>query len=158
MITNPSFDNEEAVQCVNWLYKLLSTGVRVVTSDLCDYEIRRGLILAQKTSSGGNGLRLLDEYRQLFEFLPVTANVLAEAASLWALARFTGNPNAPEKNIDIDIILCGQWNVLKRQQPGRHIIIAITFRTSRLTLRLTNGKTSTSKTSELAVSLSIAEA
>ena len=32
----------EAKECEEWLYKLLSKGVYVATSDLCDYEVRRG--------------------------------------------------------------------------------------------------------------------
>jgi hypothetical protein len=123
LITNPN-SHEIANECVDWLYNLLSKGVYVATSDICDYEVRRGLILAQVTSSGGSGIHLLDQYRQVFDFLPVTTEVFAEASSLWALARSKGDPNAPKENIDVDIILCGQWKVLKRAYPGRRIVIA----------------------------------
>ena len=35
----------EAQQCKQWLYSLLARGVYVISAVLCDYEVRRSLIL-----------------------------------------------------------------------------------------------------------------
>jgi hypothetical protein len=43
---NPN-NSPEIIDIQNWLFKLLSIGVRVVSSDICDYEIRRSLLLEQ---------------------------------------------------------------------------------------------------------------
>ena len=39
-------DTGEAGDCKEWFFRLLSRSVYIVTSDLCDYEVRRGLILS----------------------------------------------------------------------------------------------------------------
>jgi hypothetical protein len=43
-ICNPN-NSQEIIDIQRWLFKLLSRGVRVVSSDICDYEIRRSLLL-----------------------------------------------------------------------------------------------------------------
>jgi hypothetical protein len=50
-----SFDesSDESYQVQQWFYRLCSQGVRFVTSTLCDYEFRRGLL---KPSANSNEL------------------------------------------------------------------------------------------------------
>jgi hypothetical protein len=64
------------------LFKLLSRGVRVVSSDICDYEIRRSLLLEQLKKFDLESIRKLDESKDLIEFLPVTDEILIVAAKL----------------------------------------------------------------------------
>jgi hypothetical protein len=43
-ICNPN-QSQETIDIEKWLFTLLSRGMRVVSSDICDYEIRRSLLL-----------------------------------------------------------------------------------------------------------------
>ena len=42
---NDSFD--EAKQCQDWFYASFARGARLITSDLCNYEVLRGLISSE---------------------------------------------------------------------------------------------------------------
>jgi hypothetical protein len=42
LLSSPN-DRELVVRCQSWLYRLLARSVYVVSSDICDYEVRRGL-------------------------------------------------------------------------------------------------------------------
>lgn len=44
LLTHPKKAGKLA-DCEDWLYSLLSKGVYVVSSDICDYEVRRSLLL-----------------------------------------------------------------------------------------------------------------
>jgi len=44
IIANPNKIGEPS-KCREWLYKLLSQGVYICSSEICDFEIRRNLIL-----------------------------------------------------------------------------------------------------------------
>jgi hypothetical protein len=46
-VCNPN-NTPESAEVKKWLFKLLSRSFRVVSSDICDYEIRRSLLLVQK--------------------------------------------------------------------------------------------------------------
>lgn len=125
ILANPNKEGE-ASDCEEWLYGLLSKGVYVLTSDLCDYEVRRGLVLEAKKKPNINGIESLDELQKIITFLPITSAQLRKAATLWAEARSQGIPTADEKSPDVDIILCAQWKLLKEEFPGRSIVIATT--------------------------------
>jgi predicted nucleic acid-binding protein len=58
----------------------------VVSSKICHYEIRRGLLLAQKQGLTADGLSNLDEFHQVIDFLPVTETILDLAADIRATA------------------------------------------------------------------------
>lgn len=36
---------EEVIKSQEWLYSFLAKGVNIVSSDICDYEVRRGTLL-----------------------------------------------------------------------------------------------------------------
>jgi predicted nucleic acid-binding protein len=116
----------EAAECENWLFGLLARGIYVVTSDICDYEVRRSLILESKKKSNINNVESLDELKEIVTFLPLTTKVLLKASELWATAREQGIPTADDKNLDADIIICAQWQLLSEEYPGRYIAIATT--------------------------------
>lgn len=109
----------EIYQCTKWFYSLLSKGVYIIASDICDYELRRELIRIKSKS-----IQELDELRDLIEFQEVTFALLEKAAELWAEARAMSQSNKIKDNIDVDCILAAQWYLLKEQYPGRKVIIA----------------------------------
>ena len=104
----------EIYQCTEWFYRLLSKGVYIIASDICDYELRRELIRIKSKS-----IQELDELRDLIEFQEVTFALLEKAAELWAEARAMSQSNKIKENIDVDCILAAQWCLLKEQYPGR---------------------------------------
>ena len=109
----------EIYQCTEWFYSLLSKGVYIIASDICDYELRRELIRIKSKS-----IQELDQLRDLIEFQKVTFAVLEKAAELWAETRAMSQSNKIKENIDVDCILAAQWCLLKDQYPGRQVIIA----------------------------------
>jgi predicted nucleic acid-binding protein len=98
----------------------------VCSSKICDYEIRRGLLLAQKQGLVAEGLTILDRLHQIIEFLPVDETILNIAADIWATARMGGQPTAGDRNLDADMIICATWKYLKTYHPGQEVIIATT--------------------------------
>jgi len=108
----------EIYQCTEWFYRLLSKGVYIIVSDICDYEVRREFIRIKSKS-----VQELDNLRDLIEFQEVTFAVLEKAAELWAEARYMSQSNKIKENIDVDCILAAQWCLLQEQYPGRKVII-----------------------------------
>lgn len=115
----------EAKDCKEWLYRLLSRSIYVVSSDICEYEVRRSLILASLTNPI-QGLENLDDLQEVVDFLPLTKSVMKEAAQLWAIARSQGIQTSDNKNIDADIIIAAQYKLLTEEYPSRYIVIATT--------------------------------
>ncbi len=125
ILANPN-KSGEASDCEQWLYSLLSQGAYVCSSELCDYEVRRSLILESQRKPHLNSIQNLDELQEVISFLPLTTLVLKKAASVWASSRSQGIPTADDKHLDVDIIICSQWQILKDEFPGRYIVIATT--------------------------------
>jgi predicted nucleic acid-binding protein len=125
LVSSPS-DTGEAKECKQWLYRLLSRSAYVVTSDICDYEVRRSLLLASLPNPTVQGIVNLDALQQVIDFLPLSKIVMKEAAQLWAEARCQGIQTADKKNIDADIIIAAQWKLVKEEYPGQYIVIATT--------------------------------
>ena len=46
LISSPN-ERAEVTACQNWMMGLMAKGVYVVSSDICDYEIRRSLLLLE---------------------------------------------------------------------------------------------------------------
>ncbi|MBW4537491.1 MAG: type II toxin-antitoxin system VapC family toxin [Pleurocapsa minor HA4230-MV1] len=124
-LCNPN-RTEETITINDWLFSLLSKGIFVVSSYICDYEVRRSLILESLRKPNINGIEDLDELRNLVTFLPLSNEVMLEAANLWAEARIQGIPTADDKSLDADIIICSQYKLLEKEYPGRYIVIATT--------------------------------
>jgi len=125
LVSSPS-NTVEAKQCKQWLYRLLSRSVYIVTSDICDYEVRRGLLLASLTNPNIQGINNLDALQEVIDFLPLTKSVMKKAATMWASARSQGIQTADNKNIDADIIISAHWKLLKEEYPGGAVVIATT--------------------------------
>lgn len=49
--------------CQEWLYRLLSQGVYVCSSEICDFEVRRSLILESQKKPYLNSIKNLDQLR-----------------------------------------------------------------------------------------------
>ena len=126
LLCNPN-SLPESIKCKDWFYTYYSRGVTFFTSDICDYEIRRGLvedsIRKNKTSQG---LSLLDNLRsdRFLLFLPVTKEVLDVASSLWAKSSVASKSNKEVKNIDVDIIISAHYQILESDYSGQRVVIA----------------------------------
>jgi hypothetical protein len=108
-----------------WFDRMLIR-TNVVSSKICDYEIRRGLLLAQKQGLVADGLPILDDLHQLIDFLAVEDLILDLAADIWATARASGQPTAGNLNLDADMIICATWQYLASRYPGQEVVIVTT--------------------------------
>jgi hypothetical protein len=125
ILANPNKTNE-VNDCQEWLFRLLSQGIYVCSSEICDFEVRRSLILESQKKPNLNSIENLDQLREIISFLPVTSELLRKASTLWASARSKGIPTADNKSLDIDIIICSHWQELQEEFPARYIVIATT--------------------------------
>jgi predicted nucleic acid-binding protein len=115
-----------ALECEQWMLGLLAKGVNIVSSEICDYEIRRNLILETNLKSKAQSLDSLRELESIITFLPITKLVLRTAAELWAEARLNGMPTADNLRLDADAIICAQWRLISAEYPGQICIMATT--------------------------------
>ncbi len=74
LVSSPS-NTKVAKECKEWLYRLLSRSIYVVTSDICDYEIRINLLLVSLTNPKLQGIENLDDLQQVIDFLALTKSV-----------------------------------------------------------------------------------
>jgi predicted nucleic acid-binding protein len=125
LLSSP-YKEGDARDCGEWLYRLLSKSVYVVSSDICDYEVRRGLKLALINRPVKSGLKQLDALTDLIDFLPLTRDVMEIASDIWAQARSQGKATANDKNIDGDMIIAAHWSILNAKYPGREVIVVTT--------------------------------
>jgi hypothetical protein len=125
--TNSSFD--ECLQCEKWFNTLSIRGARLVTSDICDYEVRRGLISSFiRSGKPAPGIAMLDALRidGFLEFLSISTKAFDLAANLWARASNEGLTTRDDKNIDVDIIISAQYRILEAEYPGQRVVVATT--------------------------------
>ncbi len=125
LLTNPNKVGKPR-QCEDWLYTLLAKGVYVVSSDICDYEVRRSLLLEAQRKPNLNSVRNLDELREIIDFLKLDSAVMFKAAEVWMEARLQGRPTADDYSLDVDMIIAAHWQLLKEQFPNRYLVIATT--------------------------------
>ena len=113
---------KEVIDCQNWFYYLLSRSALVVTSAICNYEVKRELIRRKNTKE----LHNLNQLKSLIDSLNVDEPTLDLAAELWAEARNKGLPTADDNRLDADVIICAQYQLLAEKYPGRYVVIATT--------------------------------
>ncbi len=117
----------EGVDCRRWFNHSYNRGASFFTSDICVYEVRRGLL---KASIGLDqpvpGLSALNDVRTegFLEFSIVSTEVLDLAAEIWAEAAADGRTTRDDKNIDVDIIISAHYQVLVDTYPGQKVIVA----------------------------------
>jgi hypothetical protein len=127
-LCNPNNLNE-AVECEKWFYTYYTRGVTFYSSDICDYEIRRGLIASSiRNKKISEGLSLLDDLRSdgYILFLPITNEVLNITSELWARSSTNSQSNKDIKNIDVDVIISAQYQLLVEDNPGQRVVVATT--------------------------------
>lgn len=85
LITNPR-GGSEAAWCNAWLRDLLSRGIQVQVPEIADYEVRRELLRAGRTT----GIRQLDALAAQIGYVPLTTATMRQAATFWAQLRQRG--------------------------------------------------------------------
>jgi len=90
--------------CRQWLADLIVASRRIIVPEIADYEVRRELLRL----GSPNALINLDQLGAQLEYLPLTTTAMRLAAALWAQARNTGQPTAPDHALDGDVILAAQ--------------------------------------------------
>ncbi|PSB49797.1 nucleic acid-binding protein [Chamaesiphon polymorphus] len=117
--------NPETLDLKRWFDRVLIR-TNVVSSKICDYEVRRGLLLAQKQGLVADGLSILDDLDRLIDFLYLEDRILDLAADIWARARASGQPTAGDLKLDADMIICATWQDLASRYPGQEVVIVTT--------------------------------
>jgi len=120
MVTNPRA-NGITLDCQLWLNTQLLKGTIVLIPEIADYEVRRELIRAGKTSS----IRQLDQFKTVLDYIPITTEMMLKASALWAEVRQLGQPTADPQALDGDVILAAQAITIA-QQKQQQVIIATT--------------------------------
>ena len=100
MVTHPRANRD----IVAWLKGMLDSGATILVPEIADYEVRRELLRANKTT----GVERLDKLKQTIGYLPISTQAMLLAAELWAQARNEGYPTADDKALDADVILAAQ--------------------------------------------------
>ena len=87
-----------------WFDLLVIRDHPVFIPAIVDFEVRRGLILAERTRS----LARLDALQGRATLLPITNDDLRLAAGLWATSRRRGQSVGDPKELNADVILAAQ--------------------------------------------------
>lgn len=111
---------KQNVEARAWLVSLVYSGIVVVLPEIVDYEHRRKMLHIGSASS----VRYLNELKDNIAYAPLNTRVMLRAARLWADARKSGLPTAPEDRLDVDVILASQ--ALDFAEDGEGAIVATT--------------------------------
>lgn len=103
LLSNPLL-NKEGSALTAWVKDVLNAGHRLYIPEVIDYELRRELVRAAKTSS----IAELDALKNMLHYLPITTDAMVLAANLWAQTSNAGTPTGDPKKLDIDVILAAQ--------------------------------------------------
>ncbi len=122
LLVNPN-QRPQPTPCRSWLASLRTANRRVNVPEIADYEVRRELIRIGSQVALAN----LDAFNSQLDYLPLATDAMRLAAELWAQARRSGLPTAPDPALDGDVILAAQAIALKipvvvaTGNPGRLI-------------------------------------
>jgi len=116
MVTHPR-PNRDVVE---WLQRLIKSRASILIPEICDYELRRELMRANRRK----GIARLDALERTLEYVAITTGAMRKAAEFWAEARNRGVPTADAAALDGDMILCAQAATLP--PAGEPPIIATT--------------------------------
>jgi predicted nucleic acid-binding protein len=119
LVTNPR-ESAEGRQCKAWLQAMLAGGARVMVPQICDYEVRRELLRADRIK----GIARLDALAEQLGYLPVETAVWHRASELWAQARKQGFQTADDKALDADVILAAQAQLAG--ESGFDVVVSTT--------------------------------
>ncbi len=87
-----------------WFDLLLARDIPVLIPAVVDFEVRRSLILAERSRS----LARLDALQLQATLLPITNDDLRLAARLWATSRKQGRSVGDPRELNADVILAAQ--------------------------------------------------
>ncbi|MDJ0581408.1 PIN domain-containing protein [Crocosphaera sp.] len=104
---------------------MLNRGEEFSLPEIVDYELRRELLRAKKSQ----GLKRLDELKQIIAYLPLNTEVILLAAQFWANARNQGKPTANNQSLDGDVILAAQ---AKYEELKGYSVVIVTTNTKHL--------------------------
>jgi predicted nucleic acid-binding protein len=125
LLCNPN-PHPEAIAVLRWFERMLCRGAYIISSTICDYEVRRGLRLSSLQGGSTAGLNKLTLLTEAIEFIPVTLEIAELSAELWAASKQQGKSTASSTSLDADLIICASYQVWKSRYPGREIVIATT--------------------------------
>lgn len=117
LVTHPG-TQAEAEACRTWMENLVATDREVFIPEICDYELRREFLRADKVTS----VRRLDALATEIDYLPIDTPTMRVAARLWSDLRRKGQPTASDERLDADVILGAQ--ALEMQRKGSLVIVA----------------------------------
>lgn len=117
LVTHPG-TQPEAMACRSWMEDLAATDREVVIPKICDYELRRELLRADKAKS----VLRLDALATEIGYLPIDTPTMRLAAKLWSDLRRKGRPTASDERLDADVILGAQ--ALEMERNGALVIVA----------------------------------
>lgn len=120
VLSNP-VANRLTQQVQEWVEARRHVGDRLAIPEIADYEVRRELLRAGKTSS----VTRLDNLCASYDYLPLTTPVMHAAAMLWADARNAGRPTAHPHALDGDVILAAQVKSAQASY-GREAVVITT--------------------------------
>ena len=104
--------------CNTWIRRLRRSGINVAISSLSDFEVRRELVRANRVKS----INVLERVIRESIYLPVTQEVIAQAAVYWAESRNLGRPTADPFALDADVLIAAQAACLSRL--GASVVVA----------------------------------
>ena len=90
-----------------WLSNVFNVGINLRIPNIAEYELRRSLIYLNAT----NQIQRLDTLKTELgddSTIPMTPEIMFEAARLWAEVRKQGLQTADDKALDGDVILAAQ--------------------------------------------------
>ena len=94
----------QVIAITTWAVSSLAAGHRLYIPEVIDYELRRELLRAGKTT----GLAKLEGLKTRFRYFPHHYCGYAPGRSYWAQSRRRGMPTGDPKKLDIDVILAAQ--------------------------------------------------
>jgi predicted nucleic acid-binding protein len=120
MVTNPKASGV-TLECQLWLNDQLLKRAVILVPEIADYEVRRELLRAGKIQ----GIRQLDQFETVFEYISISTEMMLKAAELWAKARQLGQATAQSEALDGDVILAAQALIIAQQRQW-NVTIATT--------------------------------
>lgn len=111
MVVHPSNEDDRG-SCKQWLRDLLSRGADVYIPEIVDYELRRSLLRVDSKNSVAH----LEQLESALNYVRISTASMRLAAKLWAEARRTGYPTAPDPALDGDMILAAQTQLVGKSE------------------------------------------
>ena len=105
-----------------WLTFIKTQRWIVQIPEICDYEVRRELLLHDFDKS----IDRLNQFRQRKQLLAITSETLLTAAEIWAWIRAKGQSTKDDRALDVDVILIAQ--AIAQQELFERVIVVTTDR------------------------------